>query len=145
MGQYREVVPPGQTATFGYRKDTLDAGRPKQVAKLCRTDLIKAEVQLVRQGGENNLHAHPHRDEIFWVLAGCVRFYGEGDVVLAELERNNGIVIPRAFPYWFESVGDEELEVLLVAAADSPVAPNEHFGGRTNHAAPVGGRAEERS
>src|SRR4051794_30754656 len=64
-----------QTTVFSYRREDMTAPRAKQVAKLCRTDLIKAEVQLVRRGGENNLHSHPHRDEVFYVLSGRVRFY----------------------------------------------------------------------
>jgi mannose-6-phosphate isomerase-like protein (cupin superfamily) len=132
-------------AVFHYRKDALTASRPKQVAKMCRTDLIKAEVQLVREGGENNLHSHPHRDEVFFVLAGRVRFYGSDNSLIADLKQHDGIVIPRGFQYWFESAGDTDLELFQVAAADAPIAPDAHFGGRTDHAPRVGGRAEERA
>ena len=144
VGSDRQVATVFAYRQVGTETGTAETVTAKQVTKLCRTDLIKAEIQRVRRGGENNLHSHPHRDEVFFVLGGRVRFYTEGDVVVGELGNDEGIVVPRGFPYWFEAVGDEELELLQVAAADQPIAPDAHFGGRTNHAPRVGGRAEER-
>ena len=129
---------------FSFRADGTPPDRAKAVVNLCRTDLLKAAVQVVRRGGENNLHSHPHRDEIFYVLRGHVRFYTEGDEVLADLGPDDGVLIPRGFPYWFEVTGDQPLELLQVAAADSATEAEGTFGGRVNHAPRVDGRAEER-
>ena len=50
------------------------------------------------------------------VLAGRVRFYGPGDVVIGEFGKYEGILIPRGEQYWFESASnDEELEILQMA------------------------------
>ena len=46
---------------------------------------------------------------------------GYEDVVLAELGPHEGIFIPRNFPYWFEKIGDEPMEVLQVEAIDRSV------------------------
>ena len=50
------------------------------------------------------------------VLAGRVRFYGPGDVMIGEFGKYEGILIPRGEQYWFESASDdEELEILQMA------------------------------
>lgn len=99
-----------------FRYETPNLRREKEVVPLCRTDILRAHVQVVREGGENNLHAHTGNDGFWMVLAGRARFYAEGDVPLAELGRNQGIAIPRGFKYWFESAGEEPLELLHVVA-----------------------------
>lgn len=131
--------------TFRYVAGQIDEHRVKQVTDLCRTELIKAAVHYVRRGGENNLHSHPARDEMFFVLKGRARVYGVDDEVVAELGQHDGVLIPRDFRYWYESVGDEMLELLQVAAVDPRAqAPGEPLGGRVDHAPRVDGRAEER-
>lgn len=109
------------TATpFGYqRPDTLVKG--KGIVRLSRSDLCYATVQVLQDGGENNLHAHPAQDGIWIVLKGRVKFYGKDDVVLAELGPLQGIHIPRGFYYWFESSSPEMLEILQVESIDKSV------------------------
>ena len=77
---------------FSYRKPVGD--RKKLVSVLGRTDRLLAMVQVVKEGGENNLHAHPHTDGIWLVLSGRVRFYGEDDVLLGEFGKHEGIGSP---------------------------------------------------
>src|SRR5919202_113753 len=93
---------------FKYERPPLDRG--KIVQRLARSDIMRANMQVLQEGGENNLHAHPNSDGFWLVLSGRVRFYGEGDVLLAELGQHEGILMPRGFKYWFESVGDEPVE-----------------------------------
>jgi mannose-6-phosphate isomerase-like protein (cupin superfamily) len=93
----------------------------KQVVKLARTDRMIANVQVIRKGGENNLHSHRHLDGFWFVLSGRVRFYGEGDVVLGEFGRHEGMLVPRHVKYWFESVGSEDLELLQLEAFDTSI------------------------
>ena len=38
-----------------------------------------------KNGGENNLHAHPDVESVWIVLKGRARFYGMNDVLVAEL------------------------------------------------------------
>ena len=84
---------------FNYRRPEND--RSKNLTVLCKTDRLSADVQLVKEGGENKLHSHTVSDGFFMVLEGAVKFYGEGDVVLAELGAREGIVIPHGFKYRF--------------------------------------------
>jgi len=86
----------------------------KKTTELVRTDLIRANVQVVADGGETNLHAHTGMDAIWVVLQGAATFYGQGDKVVAKLNKFQGLLIPRPNPYWFESSGDEPLVVLHV-------------------------------
>jgi mannose-6-phosphate isomerase-like protein (cupin superfamily) len=104
---------------FRYERPVLT--RPKAVEVLCRSDLLVGIVQVLQRGGENNLHAHTNLDGFWFVLSGRVRFYTTDDHVIAELGPQEGILIPRHFPYWFESVGDEQAEILQVEAAETPL------------------------
>ncbi|MFE5704960.1 hypothetical protein CJ179_01645 [Rhodococcus sp. ACS1] len=94
-----------------------ETGRRKAAHVLCRSDIVFAAVQVVRSGGETNLHSHGKLDGFWFVLRGAARFYTTDDEVLAELSAEEGILIPRGYPYWFESVGSEVLELLQVEAS----------------------------
>ena len=83
--------------------------------KLAGTDSCRASVQVLNQGGENNLHYHPNMDLIYMVLKGRVRFYGPDKKVLGEYGVHEGILLPENSRYWFESVGEEEAHLLQVA------------------------------
>jgi mannose-6-phosphate isomerase-like protein (cupin superfamily) len=88
----------------------------KKTTELVRSDLIRANVQVVADGGETNLHAHTGMDAIWVVLQGAATFYGKGNEVVGKLEKHQGILIPRPNPYWFESSSDEPLVILHVMA-----------------------------
>lgn len=93
----------------------------KKNIPLCKSDILKGGLQVVMKGGENNLHAHTGDDAFWFVLGGAVKFYGEGDKLLADLKKHEGIMIPRGFKYWFESASEEPLEILRVAAKDQNI------------------------
>ena len=94
--------------------ETIEKG--KRFVWLAKSDILVAAVQLVREGGENNLHSHSSVDGFWMVLNGRVRFFGENDTVLGEFGKHEGMMVPRNFKYWFESVGSEPLELLQVEA-----------------------------
>ena len=101
---------------FSYERPDND--RAKNLTPLCQTDRLWADMQLVKEGGENKLHSHTVSDGFFMVIQGAAKFYGEGDVLLAELGAQEGVVMPHGFKYWFESSGTEPLQLLHVAASD---------------------------
>jgi mannose-6-phosphate isomerase-like protein (cupin superfamily) len=113
----------GGAMAFEYVKPEVESG--KKVVRLSRTPYQLGAVQVIKRGGENNLHSHTHFDGFWFVLSGRARFHGEGDAVLGEFGRYQGILIPRGVPYWFESVGDEELEVLQVESSDQALVSRE--------------------
>lgn len=88
---------------------------------LCNSDLMKVMVQVVKDGGENNLHSHTGDDAFWYVINGAVKFYGAGDKPIGEFKKGEGILIPRGFQYWFESSASEPLEILRVTAKDQSV------------------------
>jgi mannose-6-phosphate isomerase-like protein (cupin superfamily) len=118
--------------TFTYVRPELS--RPKQMAALCRSDLMFSQVQIITEGGETNLHSHRYLDGFWFVLSGNARFYTTDDAVLAELGPHQGILIPRGLPYWFRSYGTEPLEILQVESSAKLVASVAEFGdGRIDH------------
>jgi mannose-6-phosphate isomerase-like protein (cupin superfamily) len=104
---------------FTYQRPDND--RAKNLTVLCKTDMLSADMQLVKEGGENKLHSHTASDGFFMVLQGRVKFYGEGDILVADLGPQEGAVMPHGFKYWFESSGTETLQLLHVAAKDPSV------------------------
>ena len=118
-----------QPQVFTYEKP-LVVGEKKFRHPLAKTDLALVEVQVFHEGGENRLHAHAHQDGFWFVKAGKVRFYTTDDEVVAELEENQGIAIPRGFKYWFESIPSpqgDDLELIHFAAADQPDLGHDHL------------------
>src|SRR3981189_3451564 len=92
-------------------------GAAKGFVNLGRRDIVRGAVQVVKKnGGENNLHFHTTSASFWMVLKGRVRFYGPGDVLIGEFGPHEGTITPRYSRYWFENVGDEDLEILQVAA-----------------------------
>lgn len=105
-----------QAHVFKYERPELN-GRSKKVVILGRTDISVGAVQLLSHGGENNLHSHQYLDGYWFVLSGRVRFYTTDDEVVADLGQYEGVLIPRGYPYWFESSSDEPLELLQFEAS----------------------------
>jgi mannose-6-phosphate isomerase-like protein (cupin superfamily) len=103
--------------TFRYDK-TEPRNKRKDVVTLIRSGLLKVLVQIVRDGGENNLHYHTNSETAWMVLRGKARFYGVGDALLAELGPQDGIFIPGGARYWFEKVGTEDLELLQMVGIE---------------------------
>jgi mannose-6-phosphate isomerase-like protein (cupin superfamily) len=88
--------------------------RPKEVIMLGRAGHLRTLVQVVREGGENNLHYHTNSDTTWLVLKGRARFYGVGDKLIGEYGPHEGVLMPGGARYWFEKAGDETLELLQV-------------------------------
>lgn len=95
------------------------SGKPKDVMLLAKTPRLRTLVQIVREGGENNLHYHTNSDTTWVVLRGRARFYGTGDALIGEYGPREGICIPEGSRYWFEKTGDEVLELLQVVGVDT--------------------------
>jgi len=103
---------------FNYRKpEKID--NVKMLVNLSRTPNVRVQVQVVKQGGENNLHYHTNSDGVWMVLRGAARFYGPGDVTIGDLGEMDGIVIPGGARYWFEKTGDVDLEILHITAVEN--------------------------
>jgi len=120
----------GAISTFSYTSPKI-LDRPKVNTMIAKGNLVRAMVQVVREGGENNLHYHAKVDGFWFVLAGRAKFYGPEDSVIGECGPKEGVVIPQYARYWFEKVGEEDLEILLVQAFDEG---NQQSSGRTDSA-----------
>ena len=108
-----------EAKVFKYQTPQFDG--VKKTLQVCNSDLMKVQVQVVKDGGENNLHSHTGDDAFWYVISGAVKFYGEGDRLIGEYKKGEGILIPRGFKYWFESASSEALEILRVTAKDQKV------------------------
>src|ERR1044071_3382251 len=112
----RHLEAEANPVTFAYSKpDGVNSA--KGFVNLGRKDIVRGAVQVVKKnGGENNLHYHTSSASFWMVLKGRVRFYGPGDVVIGEFGPHEGTITPRYARYWFENIGEEELEILQVSA-----------------------------
>jgi len=104
-----------------FRHQTPEFEGVKKTWQVCSSDLMKVQVQVVKNGGENNLHTHTGEDAFWYVISGAVKFYGEGDTLVGEYKKGEGILIPRGYKYWFESASQEPLEILRVTAKDQNI------------------------
>jgi quercetin dioxygenase-like cupin family protein len=93
----------------------LEAGR-KFLCKLVGTDSSRVSIQVLNQGGENNLHYHPNVDLTYMVLKGKVAFYGPGDALIGEYGPLEGLNLPENSRYWFVAVGTDEAHLLQIQA-----------------------------
>ena len=110
---------PQEAKEFRYQTPQFEG--VKKTLQVCNSDLMKVQVQVVKDGGENNLHTHTGDDAFWYVISGAVKFYGEGDGLVGEYKKGEGILIPRGYKYWFESAAPEPLEILRVTAKDQNV------------------------
>lgn len=110
---------PQEAKEFRYQTPQIEG--VKKTLQVCNSDLMKVQVQVVKDGGENNLHTHTGDDAFWYVIRGAVKFYGEGDKLVGEYQKGEGILIPRGYKYWFESAAPEPLEILRVTAKDQNV------------------------
>ena len=107
--------------TKEFRHQTPEFEGVKKTWQVCNSDLMKVQVQVVKSGGENNLHTHTGEDAFWYVISGAVKFYGEGDTLVGEYKKGEGILVPRGYKYWFESASQERLEILRVTAKDQNI------------------------
>ena len=104
-----------------FRHQTPEFEGVKKTWQVCNSDLMKVQVQVVKNGGENNLHTHTGEDAFWYVISGAVKFYGEGDKLVGEYKKGEGILVPRGYKYWFESASPDPLEILRVTAKDQNI------------------------
>ena len=112
----RHLQAEADPVTFAYQKPS-GVNSAKGRVNLGKADIVRGVVQIVKKnGGENNLHYHTNAASFWMVLKGRVRFYGPDDVLIGEFGPHEGTMTPRYARYWFENVGDEDLEILQVSA-----------------------------
>jgi len=98
---------------FHFKAPETYSGR-KAIVKLTSNERSAVAVHCLGQGGENNLHFHSGVDITWMVLKGRARFYGPGDEIRGEFGPIEGLVIPAGARYWFESCGEDDLELLQI-------------------------------
>ena len=108
-----------QVHTLRYEKpEQASKYKVKDLVWLVRRPLLRVLVQIVREGGENNLHYHTKSETSWIVLKGRAVFVGMGDTVLADIGPMEGIHIPGGARYKFYKEGEEDLEILQIVAAE---------------------------
>jgi hypothetical protein len=102
--------------TFAYERPDVELPVGKKIrVKLAGTDVARAQIQVLNEGGENNLHFHANVDLIYVVLQGEVHFYGVGDKLLGKFVPWQGLKLPQYSRYWFKSVGKQEAVLLQMS------------------------------
>ena len=98
------------------RPDEVELVDQKAVYYLAESDICGATVQIIPEGGDNNMHYHPDSEGFWMVLQGRIRFHGP-DGVIGEYGQHEGLLMPRNCRYWFESADPStELHLLHIDA-----------------------------
>lgn len=105
-----------QVQSYKYVRPQIPPAANKGLVRLCGTGMTKGIVQIIQDGGENNLHYHERMDSFWMVIKGRVKFYGPGDNLIGEYGPMEGLITPAGARYWFEKTSDEDLELLQVAS-----------------------------
>ena len=85
-------------------------------APLATAGNIWVHGKVYSRGGENALHAHKLEDHVFLILQGRARFeFGDGST--RDIGSLEGVLLPRGVLYRFEAIGDSNLVMLRVGAA----------------------------
>jgi mannose-6-phosphate isomerase-like protein (cupin superfamily) len=103
---------------YQYRGPDADGARDSAPGRksfpMAMTNNVVSTVQIFEKGVHNNLHMHLTEDGYWLVLGGRVRFHGEGDTIIGEFGKYEGVLITAGTKYWFEGISDEPLEILRV-------------------------------
>ena len=54
------------------------------------------------------------------MLSGRLKFYSDETTLVGELGQYEGAIVPRGVKYWFETAGDEPVEVFQLECSDVP-------------------------
>src|SRR5436853_7818615 len=106
---------PDPILRFQYPGIDADDGRDDEGRRhfyLCKTDLLVSEIQVMAPGAHVNLHTHLQETGVWIVLSGHFTFYGQNDVVYAELDPLQGLLMPAGSQYWFQSIGTVDAEIM---------------------------------
>jgi mannose-6-phosphate isomerase-like protein (cupin superfamily) len=96
------------------RYEMPESKRDRHIVSFGRTDSMMVFMQVLLRSGESSLHKHPNTDSFWWVVRGKAAFYTTDHELLAELEPEHGVLLPRDYPYYFSAVGKDHLEILQI-------------------------------
>jgi mannose-6-phosphate isomerase-like protein (cupin superfamily) len=114
LGALKASIRPGVPSFFELRTQLPAAGRSD--LPIGATERMTVILKSYAEGGENELHAHPHEDHVFVVLQGEASFYGPREELKA-IRPYSGVVLPAGTFYRFQSSGDVPLVMLRVGCA----------------------------
>jgi mannose-6-phosphate isomerase-like protein (cupin superfamily) len=111
----KDTIRPGVPSFFQLRTQLPASGRSD--VPIGATDRMTVILKSYAEGGENEIHAHPHEDHVFVVLQGQASFHGpRGE--LKVVDPYGGVVLPAGAFYRFVSSGDVPLVMLRVGCAE---------------------------
>lgn len=113
----RKVADEPEAQVFSYTGPREVGPDRKEVVRLAKNTRVSGAIQVVKKTTPDNLHSHQTQDGFWFVLKGKARFHGE-DGPVGEFGPHEGMLTPRDFKYWYESIGDCDLEMLQVLAID---------------------------
>ena len=112
----KQSIRPGVPSFFRLRTQLPAAGRSD--LPIAATERMTVILKSYAEGGENEIHAHPHEDHVFVVLQGQASFHGPGGE-LKVASTYDGVVLPAGTFYRFVSSGAVPLVMLRVGCAEA--------------------------
>lgn len=115
LSTLKESIRPGVPSFFRLRTQLPSKGRSD--IPIGATDRMTVILKSYADGGENEIHAHPHEDHVFVVLQGQASFYGPNGE-LKQANAYDGVVLPAGTFYRFVSSGGIPLVMIRIGCAD---------------------------
>ena len=98
----------------------MKQGRVTQL--VAKTDNMWIHTKVNSEGGENAVHCHMDEDHSFVVLEGRMSVFDENNNEL-EIEKYQGVMIPKGAFYRYLNTGDENLVVLRIGSGIDATPP----------------------
>jgi len=114
-----ELERPGVPSFFTLSGQLPAQGRTD--TPIAASDRMAVVLKAYAATGENELHAHPNEDHVFFVLQGQAAFHGpHGEI--RTIGTHEGVMLPHGTFYWFKATSEEPLVMIRVGCAvgDAP-------------------------
>ena len=105
---------------YSLKTPYMKQGRVTQL--VAKTDNMWIHTKVNSEGGENAVHCHMDEDHSFVVLEGRMSVFDEKDNEL-EIEKYQGVMIPKGAFYRYLNTGDENLVVLRIGSGIDATPP----------------------
>ena len=105
---------------YSLKTPYMKQGRVTQL--VAKTDNMWIHTKVNSEGGENAVHCHMDEDHSFVVLEGRMSVFDENNNEL-EIEKYQGVMIPKGAFYRYLNTGDENLVVLRIGSGIDATPP----------------------
>ena len=120
VAEKQEIQERPKSYKYSLKTPYMKQGRVTQL--VAKTDNMWIHTKVNSEGGENAVHCHMDEDHSIVVLEGRMSVFDENNNEL-EIEKYQGVMIPKGAFYRYLNTGDENLVVLRIGSGIDATPP----------------------